>query len=373
MNKICMHTNKEPWLAGSLSWLLPGMGHIYSKSFGRGICLIILAGFLHVFCIASLISTRTSLFLPILLNLCGIIILPIYASPDAYRLTRRRNTEDFERERTLGKDPWLAVFLSVVLPGLGHIYIRKRIVGILLLLSFFVIYVISQRNYYALFAALILPTVASVHAYGPWKLRKVKLKHPLILFVILLLCAGFLKRILIPLAEGQFFVQPYVPLVGPSMEPTILDGSRIVIDKLTYSWKVPAIGDIVRIVPPENVPSDYARSTIKRIVAVGGETVQVRSKDDVYVDGKKREVRGGARRRARPRSSPPIDFSGRYNPYLAYGVHEPYRIPEGHYFVLGDNRRYSVDSRFFGAIPRENITGKVIKIAWPPRRMGVVR
>lgn len=373
MHKIRTRKNKEPWLAGSLSWLLPGIGHIYSASFGRGICLIILAGFLHVFCIASLISTRTSIFLPILLNLCGIIVLPIYASLDAFSLTRRRNTEDFERERTLGKDPWLAVFFSVVLPGLGHIYIHKRIVGILFLLSFCVIRVISQTNYYALLIVLVLPAVASVHAYGAWQFHKVKLKHPLTLFVIVLLCSGLLKRFLIPLAEGRFVVQPYVPLVGPSMEPTILDGSRTVVDKLTYSWKDPSIGDIVQFVPPDTVSSDYAKSTCKRIVAVGGETVQVRD-GDVYVDGKKREVRGRARRQARLRPSPPIDFFfGKDNPYLAYGVHEPYHVPEGHYFALGDNHLYSVDSRCFGAIPRENITGKVIKICWPPRRMGVVR
>ncbi len=158
------------------------------------------------------------------------------------------------------------------------------------------------------------------------------------------------------------------------MEPTILDGSRIVVDKISYTWKDPAIGDIVQLVPPENVPSDYANITrkhIKRIVAIGGETVQVRKKD-IYVDGEKREVRD-PERQARPRSSPPIDFSGVDNPYLTYGVNEPYLVPEGHYFVLGDNRSYSVDSRFFGPIPIQNITGKVIKISWPPRRMGVVR
>lgn len=366
--------NREPWLAGSFSWLLPGIGHIYSGGYGRGTYLIMVTAFLRAFVIASLISTRTSIFLPVLLNLCRIIVLPIYASLDAFRLTRRRNTEDFESERTLGKDPWLAVFLSVVLPGLGHIYVHKRIVGILFLLSFCVLRVISRANYYALFAVVVLPAVASVHAYGAWQFHKVKLKHPLTLFIIVLLCSGLLKSVLIPLAQGHFFVRSY-PLVGPSMEPTILDGSRTVVDKLTYSWKDPSIGDIIQFVPPDTVSSDYARSTCKRIVAVGGETVQVRD-GNVYVDGKKREVRGRAHHQARLRSSPPIDFffgEDEDNPYLAYGVHEPYHVPEGHYFALGDNHLYSVDSRCFGAIPRENITGKIIKISWPPRRMGIVR
>jgi signal peptidase I len=367
-----MHTNKEPWLAGSLSWLLPGIGHIYSARCGRGICLIILAVLLHVFSIASLISTRTSIFLPILLNLCGIIVLPIYASLDAFRLTRRRNTEDFESERTLGKDPWLAVFLSVVLPGLGHIYIQKRIIGILFLLSFCVLRVISQTNYYALLTVLVLPAVASVHAYGAWQFHKVKMKHPLTLFVIVLLCSGLLKRFLIPLAERQFFVQPYVSLVGPSMEPTLSGRCRVVVDRFTYIWKDPVIGDIVVFTPPDNVSSDHANSKCKRIVAVGGETIQVRD-GYIYVDGKEREVRGRTHRQVYSGSSVPINFRGKDNPFLAYGVHEPYHVPEGHYFALGDNHPYSVDSRCFGAIPRENITGKVIKISWPPRRMGLVQ
>jgi len=364
--------NKEPWLAGSFSWLLPGIGQIYSARCVRGICLIILAGFLHVFCIVSLISMRTSVFLPILLNLCGIIVLPIYASLDAFRLTRKRNNEDFESERTLGKDPWLAVFLSLVLPGLGHIYMHKRIIGILFILSFCVLRIISQANYYALFACFVILSVASVHAYGPWQLNKVKLKHPLTLLIILLLCSCILKRFLIPLAEHRFIVLPYILSTGPSMEPTIPGRCRLVVDRFTYIWKDPAIGDIVMFTPPYNEYSDSTNSKCKRIVAVGGETVQVRD-GYIYVDGKERELRGRTHRQVYSESNVPINFLGRDNPFFTYGVHEPYHVPKGHYFALGDNYLYSVDSRCFGAIPRENITGKVIKIFWPPGHIGVVK
>jgi len=310
------------------------------------------------------------MFLPILLYFCVRIIFPAYASLDAYCVTKKRNTEDFKSDRTIGKDSWLAVFLTVVLPGLGHIYLRKRIVGILLLLSFLVIYAVSQANFYVRFAVVAFMAVASAHAYGVWPLHIFKLKLPLTLFIFVLLCSGILKNILIPLSLGKFFIQSYA--LGPSMDPTIPDGSRMVVDKFIYTWKDPAIGDIVQFVPSDNAPSDYVRLTCKRIVAAGGETVQVRD-SNVYVDGRKREVRGDVHRKARSRSSPTIDFYVRDNPHLAFGVHEPYRVPEGHYFVIGDNHRYSVDSRCFGAVPRENITGKVIKISWPPRYMGVVK
>jgi signal peptidase I len=198
------------------------------------------------------------------------------------------------------------------------------------------------------------------------------LKHPLTLFIIALLCSGLLKNFLIPLAEHRFIVLPYILSTGPSMEPTITGRCRLVVDRFTYIWKDPAIGDIVMFTPPYNEYSDRTNSKCKRIVAVGGETVHVRD-GYIHVDGKEREVRGRTHRQIYSGSSVPINFRGRDNPFLAYSVHEPYRVPEGHYFVLGDNHPYSVDSRCFGAIPRKNITGKVIKIYWPPRRMGVVR
>ncbi len=365
--------NKEPWLAGSLSLLLPGAGHIYSRKYKRGTFLIIFAALLYVICIGSLVSVRTSVYISMLLNLCRAIILPLWASFDASKLTKRSNTENFERERTLKKDPWLAVFLSVLLPGIGHIYLRKYIVGILFLLSFFLLRFVFTTSYITLSALIMLPAIASTHAYGVFPFHKIKLNLVLMMFTLFLLCLGFLKIILIPLAQDCFFVRPYVPLVGPSMEPTILDGSRLVVNKFTYLWNDPTVGDIILFYPPGKRSSDHANSTCKRIVARGGETVQVVD-GNVYVDGIKRESERDNQAHNRNRLGPSIYWygKGKDNPYCAYGVSEPYRVPEGHYFVLGDNHSYSDDSRYFGAVPRENIKGKVIKIFWPLHRLGTV-
>ncbi|UCC99093.1 MAG: signal peptidase I [Phycisphaerales bacterium] len=286
-------------------------------------------------------------------------------------MTRRRNSKFFERERTLGKDPWLAVFLTVVLPGLGHLYLRKRIVGVLLLLSFCVLRVKARADYYALFPILIFPAAACAHAYAGWNLHEIKLKDPFFLFVIVLLCSGFLKSLLIPQVESRFFMQGYV-IAGTSMEPTILHGSLLVVDRFSYLWKDPAIDDIVVFTPVEGVSPDPPDCAFKRVVAVGGETIQVRD-GDVYVDGRRREAKGRAPGQGRPGSPLPIDFFGTDNRYLVCGVDESYRVPEGHYFVLGDNRSYSVDSRCFGAVPRENIKGKAVKIAWPTGGVGVLK
>lgn len=308
--------------------------------------------------------------LPILLYLYLGICIPAYVSFDAYRLTKKHNTENFERNRTISKDPWLAVFLTLILPGLGHIYLRKRIAGILLLLSFLTILTVSQTIFYIRFAVVIFMVVTSTHAYGVRPHIIFELKRPFTLFISVLLFSGILKNILIPISLSNIFVLTYG--FGPSMDPTIPNKSHIIINKFIYTLKDPMIGDVVQFVPPDNTPSDYMRLTCKRIVAVGGETVQV-CDSNVYVDGRKREVRGNVHRKARSQLSPTIDFYVMDNPHLAFGVHEPYRVPEGHYFVLGDNLRYSVDSRCFGAVPRENITGKVIKISWPTRYMGLVK
>jgi signal peptidase I len=157
------------------------------------------------------------------------------------------------------------------------------------------------------------------------------------------------------------------------MAPTIAKGDRAIVNRLTYGFNDPKPGDIILFTPPSNFSSQGGASSCKRIIAVGGETFQVRD-GNVYVDGQERKLGAQVSRYAYPDSSPPLDFFGESdNRYLAYGVHEPYLVPEGHYFVLGDNRWYSADSRCFGAIPRKNIIGKVVKIYWPPRRMGLVR
>ncbi|UCH69811.1 MAG: signal peptidase I [Candidatus Bathyarchaeota archaeon] len=175
-----------------------------------------------------------------------------------------------------------------------------------------------------------------------------------------------------PWVQSQFFISTFGPLRGSSMEPTIPEGSKGIADRFTYRWKDFVVGDIIIFTPPNNDYSNSENTACKRIIAVGGETLQVRD-GDIYVDGQERNLSIRAHRDAYPGSSPPIDFISRDNPYLTYGVDEPYKVPGNQYFVLGDNSRYSIDSRCYGAIPRENILGRVIKIYWPPRRIGIVR
>jgi len=372
MPKIYKHANKEPWLAANLSWLLPGIGHLYSGAYSCGVSLIVLTGFIYLSWLVSLISTRTPIIISLLINLCSRLILPVYASLCAFRFNKSRNTEDFERERTLSKDPWLAVFLSLLLPGAGHAYLRKGVFFILYVASFVGLYFISQKTIYTFIVYILFRVMVCAHAYSASQINRVKRKQPFSIFILLFICMYCMRGFFLPWVQSQFFIQTFGPLRGSSMEPTIPEGSKGIVDRFTYRWKDFMIGDIVMFTPPNNAYSNSENTACKRIIAVGGETVQVRD-GDIYVDGQERKLDIQTHRDAYPGPSPPIDFLSIDNPYLAYGVDKPYKVPEDQYFVLGDNSRYSVDSRCYGAIPRENILGRVVKIYWPLRSMGVIR
>jgi signal peptidase I len=129
---------------------------------------------------------------------------------------------------------------------------------------------------------------------------------------------------------------------GRSMEPTLHDRDRLVVDKFAYQVHDPDVGDIVMLLHPNN-PS---QSLVKRIVAAPGDTVAFR--EGVV-------VRNGV---AVDEDFIPADLRSLDN--LASVV-----VPEGFYFVLGDQRNNSSDSRTFGCVPRKYILGR-IQIRWWP-------
>ncbi|HEY8425515.1 MAG TPA: signal peptidase I [Limnochordales bacterium] len=145
------------------------------------------------------------------------------------------------------------------------------------------------------------------------------------------------------------FVARAFTVEGNSMLPTLHDGERLMVDKLTYRFSEPQRGDIVVF----RYPLDPREHYIKRIVGVPGDEVAVRN-GRVFVNGT------------------PLEESYLSSPTL--GRFGPVRVPEGHYFVLGDNRNNSEDSRDprLGFIPRELIEGRAIWRYWPLTRMSVL-
>jgi len=153
----------------------------------------------------------------------------------------------------------------------------------------------------------------------------------------------------------RMFVVSAYRVNSASMEDTLLTGDYIFVNKLAYEFEtVPKVGDIVVFKYPNNPEKEF----VKRIVALPGQRVQVADKL-LYVNGQVAAVPSLSKHI--DQRTIPGDLSFRDN----FG---PYEVPQGHYFVMGDNRDDSRDSRFWGAVPRENIKGKAVFIyfSWQP-------
>jgi len=134
---------------------------------------------------------------------------------------------------------------------------------------------------------------------------------------------------------------------GSSMLPTIEEGEYIMVSKAAYFFSEPQRGDIIVFDSPQDPKSDL----IKRIIAVPGDTVEIRD-DKVIVNGT-------------PLAEP-------YTLEPPHYLMLPEEIPTGHYFVLGDNRNNSSDSHRGWTVPRQNIVGKAWITYWPPYRSRVM-
>ncbi len=159
------------------------------------------------------------------------------------------------------------------------------------------------------------------------------------------------------LAAIIFFLLNIVIVVPPSivisgsMEPTLEIGQRLIIGKIAYTLHQPRRGDIITFHPPDNQHGDY----IKRIIGLPGESVEIKN-GIVYIHKENGNVLT-------------LD-----EPYITNPARDSFRggtIPKNGYFVLGDNRNNSGDSRQGWTVPRENIIGKAWLTIWPPGRWGL--
>ena len=164
-----------------------------------------------------------------------------------------------------------------------------------------------------------------------------------------------------------FFIQAF-KIPSGSMRPTLQEGDKIMVNKLLFGPKVPFTnyrlpalrqprrGDIIVFVYPEDRKKDF----IKRLVASETEKVEI-ADGNILINGKAVK-----------------DFPQMRNVYYynrgSYGQEgKAVKVPEGNYFVLGDNSSSSRDSRYWGFVPEENIIGRAMFIWWPPWRIQVLR
>jgi signal peptidase I len=172
--------------------------------------------------------------------------------------------------------------------------------------------------------------------------------------------------VVIVLAIKAFVVNPY-RIPSSSMEPTLhcarpaagcesRFSDRVLANRFIYRFRDPKRGEIVVFqTPPQAKAKCGAGGTfVKRIIGLPGETVQIRIRRGaayVYVDGKALK-------------EPYIEQDRR-----DIGPAEQFKVPQGQYFMMGDNRSQSCDSRTWGSVPRKNLIGPVFMTYWPPNRI----
>ena len=177
---------------------------------------------------------------------------------------------------------------------------------------------------------------------------------------------SLLIALILALVIRTFVVQAF-KIPSGSMIPTFQVGDRIFVNKFIYGAKVPFLnmnlpavrqpkrGDIVVFIAPDTPQKDF----IKRLIAVGGEKVQIKD-GRIFINGKIVDEPSSVR-------------SVYYYNSGDYGKEDQViEVPKDSYFVLGDNSAHSRDSRFWGFVPKKNLLGKAIFIYWPLYRMKII-
>jgi signal peptidase I len=160
------------------------------------------------------------------------------------------------------------------------------------------------------------------------------------------LLEAVLPALVIVLVVNIFLAQA-TRVEGQSMDPNLRDNERLIIEKVSYRFQPPQRGDIVVLRRPQRSVDPL----IKRVVGLPGETVAIHDAM-VYINGD------------------PLTES--YLDQPTWGSMAPVVVPEGHVFVMGDNRRSSNDSRAFGVVSLDDIVGRAWLRYWPPDEFGAV-
>lgn len=189
---------------------------------------------------------------------------------------------------------------------------------------------------------------------GPARPRRHALVEWVVIVVVALVAALVIKT---------FVVQAF-SIPSQSMEPTLQPGDRVLVDKLASDFGAVSTGDIIvfRRTPADASPIDYL---IKRVIAGPRQTIYV-SNCKVYVNGKE------LRQPYLPNGwqDPSSEYCTVWDAPGMLDLPDPYTVPAGHYFVMGDNRKDSDDSRYWGLVPASYIVGVAFVRMWPPSRVG---
>lgn len=150
-----------------------------------------------------------------------------------------------------------------------------------------------------------------------------------------------------------FLFQPFF-VKGQSMEPNYENGDYLIIDELTYHFRNPERGEVIVF----RYPNDTTQRFIKRVIGLPGETIEIKNGQvTIYKTNGTTET---------------LDESSYLTSDIQTAGDIKTTLAENEYFVLGDNRPVSYDSRRWGVVPKEDIIGKVYLRAWPLGEAGLI-
>lgn len=161
-----------------------------------------------------------------------------------------------------------------------------------------------------------------------------------------------LLALVIVIPIRYFVFQPFI-VKGLSMTPAFHDGDYLIVDQISYRFKTPQRGEVIVF----KYPKDPSQRFIKRIVGLPQEKIELRNEQIIITDKFGETI--------------VLDES---NYLLSQGWFEEMEVNlgEGEYFILGDNRDHSFDSRRWGPLSKEYIVGRVLLRAWPPKAMAYI-
>jgi signal peptidase I len=175
------------------------------------------------------------------------------------------------------------------------------------------------------------------------------------IFLIVAICLFNPFALLLTL---RIFVEQTFYIPSGSMEPTLKVGDRIAVSKISYDFQNVETGDIVVFSrpPAEDCGGPSANDLVKRVIGLPGQTVSLQHAH-VYIDGRQ------LKEPWLPTSEQGTTYPGPVG--TPYNLAKPYVVPKNDYYVMGDNRLGSCDSRYWGPIRQSSIVGKVVVRVWP--------
>jgi len=289
--------------------------------------------------------------------------------------------------------PWLAVVLSLIMPGLGHIYCGRIVRGLVLAflsgilvpmvfgglsvspsaVHMAVIIVLSFGYIVIYLVAIIDSWYTARHTAADYRLKEYNRWYVYVILLVISM-AGSSQ---IAFNVRSSLVEAFrIPGNAGSMYPTVGPNDRLLANKIAYKKSDPHRGDVVVFICPENRRWNH----IKRVVAVAGDTVEMKD-NDLYINGQKlgRTSLGRTALRTEKEKVEGEVFLERngdaeYRIFLSetddgddnkIADVEPIKVAEHHCYVIGDNRHSSCDSRHYGPVHLGLIKGRADYLYWP--------